>query len=106
MIFSVWNQAAGEFDYYENSTTQDVLNVERPSHLVSRALGSTVDQAAWPLPSDVQRIGSGSCAVGRVASRGGSSLGADDSGSGMVKNISLLAAGVVAAWVMSKRGKP
>lgn len=78
MRFSVWNQSLGAFDYYEGGVEQRVLNTEKPKHLVSRTLGSTVDQAAWPLPANARKIGSGPDAIGRVASRRmGGALGDD-----------------------------
>ncbi len=75
-IYSVWNQPLGAFEYFESTLPQQKLNVEKPTHLRSRTLGSTVDQAAWPLPGNLRRIGSGPEAIGKVAaSKGGVSLG-------------------------------
>lgn len=93
MRYSCWNQATGAFDYYEGGPEQRVLNTEKPKHLVSRTLGSTVDQAAWPLPGDVRRIGSGPDAIGRVAVRKMGGLG-DDLGGG--DNTSLVKAAALA----------
>jgi len=91
MKWSVWNQGLGAFDYFECSRTQDVLNVEKPAHIVSRTLGSTVDQAAWPLPADAQHIGTGSRAIGRVAVRKSSlALGSTAGG-----DLSLVKAGLL-----------
>jgi hypothetical protein len=69
VIYSVWNQGAGRFDYFEDGVPNAKANAPKPSHLVSRELGSTVDQAAWPLPAGARRTGSGSVAIGRVATR-------------------------------------
>jgi hypothetical protein len=69
MIYSVWNQGAGLFDYYETNAQQTQLNVEKPSHLGNRTLGSTVDQAAWPLPPAARKTGQGQIPVGRIATR-------------------------------------
>jgi len=69
MIYSVWNQGKSSYDYYEDASQQVSLNVEKPSHVVNRTLGSTVDQAAWPLPLAARTVGSGDAAVGRIATR-------------------------------------
>jgi hypothetical protein len=72
VIYSVWKQASGTYDYYESSREQPTLNVEKPSHIRgSSTLGATVLQAAWPLPADAKLVGSGEQAVGRVAAKGG-----------------------------------
>lgn len=76
MLYSVWNQGVGGYDYFEDGSKQATLNTPAPSHIPSRTLGSTVDQAAWPLPPSAKKVGSGAQAIGRVASRGGgASLG-------------------------------
>jgi hypothetical protein len=105
MIYSVWNQGLGAFDYYRGGTAQTSQNVEKPSHLVNRTLGSTVDQAAWPLPGNVVKIGSGPHAVGRVASRGGaiSAIGAfGDDTTSLVQAGLLVVAGML-AWKYLRR---
>lgn len=77
MIYSVWNPGALNYDYFEDNTKAASINAPAPKHLVSRTLGSSVEQASWPLPANVRAVGSGDHAIGRVASRGsgGSSLG-------------------------------
>lgn len=75
MLYSVWNQGAGLFDYFEAPGVEAKVNVPKPSHLRSRTLGSTPKQAAWPLPAGARKVGSGEYARGRVASTGGSDLG-------------------------------
>lgn len=104
MMYSVWNQGLGAFDYYQCPKPQESLNAPRPTHLVSRTLGSTVDQAAWPLPGNVTHIGSGQHAVGRVATRNGSPLGATGGDMSLVKAGLLFAAGVL-AWRYVVRGR-
>jgi hypothetical protein len=69
MIYSVWNQSLGAFDYFEGGREQDKLNADKPKHIVNRTLGATIDQAAWPLPGNVKKIGTGPSAVGRIATR-------------------------------------
>lgn len=94
MIFSVWNQGTRRYDYYESPQPEASANVEKPRHLRTRKLGSTVTQAAWPLPANARMVGSGDQAHGRIASRGGSALGAaDDGGMGTVKIGMLLLSG-------------
>lgn len=92
MRYSCWNQSLGAFDYYEGGAEQRVLNTEKPKHLVSRTLGSTVDQAAWPLPAGARKIGSGPDAIGRVAVRKMNALGDDAGGD----NTSLMKAALLA----------
>lgn len=105
MMFSVWNQGVGAFDYFESGGRQASLNAPKPSHIVSRTLGSTVDQAAWPLPSAAKYVGSGPTAIGRVASRGGRALGADDGSMSTVKAVLLLGAGFLAWKVLVPGGR-
>lgn len=69
MIYSVWNQGAGVFDYFEDGALQTQLNVERPTHIAERTLGATVEQAAWPLPAAAKKTGSGAVPVGRIAAK-------------------------------------
>jgi hypothetical protein len=59
MIYSVWNQAARQYDYYETSTVQKGANTPAPSHIRAKPLGATIDQAAWPLPAGARKVGSG-----------------------------------------------
>lgn len=96
MKYSVYNFGKGAFDYYEDARQNHSLNAPKPSHLVSRTLGSTVEQASWPLPSDARLTGSGPVAVGRVASRGGGALGDAVLGSPLGKAAALLAAAILA----------
>lgn len=81
MLYSVWNQGAGGFDYYEAPGVEGKVNVPKPTHLRSRTLGSTPTQAAWPLPAGARKVGSGEVARGRVAAIGGglSLSGVEDS---------------------------
>lgn len=76
MIFSVWRQDKEAFDYFEAPLHPIKLNTPKPSHLMSRTLGSTVEQASWPLPARALYVGSGAAAVGRIATKKtGSALG-------------------------------
>lgn len=71
MIYSVWNQGARQYDYYESPEVQQELNTPMPNHIRQKELGATVDQASWPLPISARKVGSGEFAKGRVASRNG-----------------------------------
>jgi hypothetical protein len=79
MIYSVWNQGRGVYDYYQTPEVQEVVNTPMPKHLASRTgmFGVSPNRASWPLPSNAKPMGSGEYARGRVASRGGS-LGLGD----------------------------
>ena len=78
MIYSVWNQGARVYDYYQSPEVQHTLNTPVPKHIRPKEYGVTVDQASWPLPASARKVGSGELAKGRIASRGGagSPLGA------------------------------
>ncbi len=98
MIYSCWNQGKSAFDYYEDDKQQASLNAPAPSHISSRTLGSTVDQAGWPLPANARYVGTGTAAVGKVASRSSSrALGAVDFGSPTTKAALLIVSGFL-AW--------
>lgn len=75
MMYSVWNQGAKAFDYYETPEQQQVLNTPSPKHIHSRGLGATLDQALWPLPQHATKVGRGEFAKGKIASPGNTSLG-------------------------------
>ncbi len=79
MQYSVWEPGRQLYSYYEDSREMATLNTPAPKHLSSRTLGSTVSQAAWPLPGDARKVGEGGVAIGRIASKsgGGSALGDD-----------------------------
>jgi hypothetical protein len=67
MIYSIWNQGARRFDYFETREENGKANAEPPSHLRPGKLGVTMQQAAWLLPVDAKPIGSGPYAQGRIA---------------------------------------
>jgi len=72
MIYSVWNQKAGFYDYYQSGGGQETANAPKPTHLKDTKLGLTPPQASWPLPMGAQKVGSGEFARGHVSSRAGS----------------------------------
>lgn len=102
MMYSVWNQVRGGFDYYEDAKALPTVNAERPSHLIARTLGSTVEQAAWPLPSDAKPVGHGQVPVGRIARAGGVALGDSEESSWFRVGL-LVAAGALAMRVLRPR---
>jgi hypothetical protein len=107
--YSVWNTATGLFDYFESSRQQRSQNVEKPTHLRgSQTLGAAVDQAAWPLPSDARPVGSGSVAIGRVASRGGGARALGDGmfGGGGLEDLAVFALIGVMFWKFVVKPKP
>lgn len=108
MRYSVWNQAARAFDYYDTPDADQRANVEAPTHLRARTLGLTVPQACWPLPAGAQPAGSGPVPQGRIAIHPSSALGADDGGDklSVTKGILLAIAGALGAkYLLPKRGR-
>ena len=75
MTYSVWNQAAGAYDYYEVPGSPGKVNAPVPTHLRQTKLGMTAREAAWRLPSGAKLVGSGAEARGRVASSPSQGLG-------------------------------
>jgi hypothetical protein len=69
MMYSVYNPGRLEYDYYQDARTQETLNTEKPTHVPNRTMGATPEQAAWALPSDAIKVGSGKQAIGRVAAK-------------------------------------
>ena len=103
MIYSVWNQGRGVYDYYQTPEVQEVANAPRPDHLRQTQLGLTPGQAAWPLPAGAQKIGSGEFARGRVAGTGGVTV---LSGFGVESLFDIRVAAVaVVAWLLWKNRK-
>lgn len=102
MIYSVWNQGARVYDYYEAPTVQNSANTPVPKHIRAKPLGATIDQAAWPLPSTAKLIGRGKLARGRIASHRGSgvTLGAISMDTNTIGMIGL----GVAAFLLWKNG--
>jgi len=103
MRYSVWNPGQRQFDYYDGAGDDAGAHAPKPAHLRARTLGSTIEQAAWPLPLGATFVGSGAQAQGRIAApRGGGALGASDEGGlGLIKIGLLVAAGIVGAKVLT-----
>ena len=68
MRYSVWNPAIRAYDYYQ-ARGDGKIHAGAPPRVVSSSLGATPDQAAWPLPADAVKTGSGEMPQGRIASR-------------------------------------
>ena len=107
MKYSVWDQGAGLYNYYEDKRVQTTLNTPAPDHITQRALGSTVTQAAWPLPPDAKKVGQGDVAIGRVAAAPGSLFGLGDSvvEKPLVKAGMLTAAAILIYKFVAKGGR-
>lgn len=70
MKYSVWNDNARRYDYYQTSETGPT-HAPPPSHLRPKSeLGATPEEAAYRLPSHAAPAGSGDLAQGRIASLG------------------------------------
>lgn len=106
MRYSVWNVGTRQFDYYDTAEAVTQSNTPKPDHLVSRTLGSTVEQACWRLPAAAVPAGSGPHAMGRVAIEPARALGGDD-GAGMpiTKGVLLLIAGALGVKFLMPRGR-
>jgi hypothetical protein len=68
MIYSVWNQPARKYDYFESNGVQAVANTPTPKHVRSRRSGVSIESALWPLPGGSVKVGSGDLVRGRLAS--------------------------------------
>jgi hypothetical protein len=56
------------YDYYQGSGPKGTHASSPPKTFGKSALGATPEQAAWKLPSDAVKIGSGAMPKGRIAS--------------------------------------
>ena len=65
--FSVWNNATRAYDYY-TAQGDAGIHAGAPPRASTSELGATPDQAAWPLPADATKVGSGELPQGRIAS--------------------------------------
>jgi hypothetical protein len=65
--YSVWNPSTRAYDYY-TAQGDAGIHAGAPPRASTSALGATPDQAAWPLPADATKVGSGELPQGRIAS--------------------------------------
>lgn len=83
MVYSIYDYDRQLYDYYQGSGPKGTHAGSPPKTYGKSALGATPEQAAWKLPADATKIGSGILPKGRIASRGAaSSLGGVDLGTG------------------------
>ena len=76
MMYSVWDHANRQYDYYRSPDKSSATSSPKPSHLRSVELGLSPEQAAWPLPSNARKVGIGKYPKGYIAStEGGTALG-------------------------------
>lgn len=69
--FSVWNYGTRQYDYFqagEHDGTHITAGAPAPMLGTASVLGLTPEQFVWPLPKFAVRSGSGTVAVGQVAS--------------------------------------
>jgi hypothetical protein len=69
MRYSVWNSAHRGYDYYVAPGSPQI-HAGAPPKTRQYPLGSTVERAAWRLPSGARKIGQGTWPQGRIASMG------------------------------------
>lgn len=74
MIYSVWNQAARKYDYFEGGGAQALANTPTPGHMRLAPSGASIESALWPLPAGAKKVGDGEHVRGRLASPGRSGL--------------------------------
>jgi hypothetical protein len=67
MMFSVWNNATRRYDYYR-AQGDGATHAGAPPRASTFELGATPEQAAWPLPADATKTGSGELPQGKIAS--------------------------------------
>lgn len=103
MIYSIWNQGQGVYDYYSAGGPQETANAPKPSHLKQSKLGLTPAQASWPLPVGAKKIGSGEFARGRVASSSSRALGSFGIDDLFDYRVLLIGAAAYLWWRRSKR---
>lgn len=103
MKYSVWNQGARQYDYYETTQQQLGANTPPPKHIAATNLGTPIEMAVWPLPPGAVKVGSGDSPQGRIASN----RRAPSAGLGAISmdpnTIGLVAMGV-AAFLLWKTG--
>jgi hypothetical protein len=97
-VYSVYDYDRQVYDYFEGSGPKGTHASSPPKTTFGKsALGATPEQAAWKLPADAHKIGSGILPRGRIASRNaGAALGSVDLATG--GKIAIAFAIAYAAW--------
>ena len=67
MIYSVWDHAERRYTYYQSAEKSSATSAPKPTHLQSKTLGCTPEEAAWPLPSGVVKVGTGKYPKGFIS---------------------------------------
>jgi len=95
MIYSVYNRASRQYDYYQAGAPSSSTHAATPGKPLLRSpVGITPEQAAWKLPLGAKKIGSGPTARGAIASMG-------DAGS-ISSSLPALAIGAVALYFLTR----
>lgn len=94
-MYSVYNVATKRYDYYEGSGPKQT-HAGAPPISNAHSLGATVESAAWRMPMDARKVGTGDLPRGRIARGGARSLG--DFASGDAMKIGAVALVAYLAW--------
>ena len=68
MVYSVYDYDRKVYDYYQGSGPKGTHASSPPKTYGKSALGATPEQAAWKLPPDAVKVGTGMMPKGRIAS--------------------------------------
>lgn len=80
MIYSVYNYDARAYDYYEGSGPRGTHAGTPKIPPPKSQLGASPDQAAWVLPRDARKVGSGDLPRGSIAAFAGADPTTDGPG--------------------------
>lgn len=75
MVFSVYNYATRQYDYYRGGKPTGTHAGSPPISWGRHALGATPEQASWRVPAGAVKIGSGELPQGRIATQRAMGLG-------------------------------
>lgn len=102
MVYSIYDYDRQVYDYYTGSGPKGTHASSPPKTYLKSALGATPEQAAWRLPADAVKVGTGILPRGRIASTGASAgLGGVDLATG--GKIAIALAIAYAAWKAAGR---
>jgi hypothetical protein len=69
--YSVYKPDTRSYDYYQSDAPGNGTHAGSPPVRLGRSpLGATPDQAAWRVPPDARKVGSGAMPMGRIATMG------------------------------------
>ena len=92
-IFSTWDPSARQYDYWQAPGALET-HAGAPPRASGSPLGATPEQAAWRLPTNAQRVGSGEMPQGRIATMGDDSTSPSSVSAGFVIPSVVLYAGL------------